>query len=386
MILSVPFAYEVVGYEPRRQNASRDARRGVVEVWVEEVDPMDAPVAVTWRRQPDRHDEDVATIEVRRFAGGLWCSAADSPHAPHPPEGGPLRGEDMVRAVREGMLDSNPFAGFLSGMPAEGREPIAFRRESGSNRDAVEAAVRTRASELVAIDGELFLVCPEPVFALSRGHVERASEAVSVRWYEPWLHGHGSRGGVYRLDEWDHLLRDARRETGGRTRFDLPAEHPGVALADPSALTLPLEGSALAERALELLSEMGSYLSDQAESASFGRHYGGRDRGGAGRDRLDWRAPFDLRIPAPGVAEAYARLSAILSAGMRDDGDVEALRVVAGTPLPGRGRYDGLDQVRRAAAALSDSLVRWDARPDRMREAAPDPDDAVAFAEPGLSR
>lgn len=382
MILSVPFSYEVVGFEPRRQNATRDSRKGFVEVWVEEMDPADAPVAIVWRRPPERRDEVASTVEIRMSRDGLRCSAADSADTPRPPEGGPLRGEALAEAVRGGVRDSNPFAAFLSGMPADGREERLFRREASSTREAVEASVRARAAQLVAIDGELFLPCAEPVLVRARSHVYRASEAVSVRWYEPWLHSHGARGGVYRLDEWDVLLRDARRDLGGRAELDLPDAHPDFDVLDPSALALPLEGSALAQHALELLGEMGGFLRSCAETSAFGRHFGSAERDGAGRDRLDWRAPFDLDVPPAGVAEAFVRLSSILSGGLRDDASLEALREVVATPLPARARHDRMDGLRDAMEATGDALARWDGRPARLRDGSPE-DDLDALADLG---
>ena len=100
MILSVPYEYVVVGYEPHGRRPVADHRRAVVDVLVEETDAAQAPVAVVIHRTESlQHRGGANPVAVRRIGDGLWVADSQAGRTPGTaPAPGPS-GPDLAAAV-----------------------------------------------------------------------------------------------------------------------------------------------------------------------------------------------------------------------------------------------------------------------------------------------
>ena len=391
MMLTVPFAYDVMGYEPRKRNVTLDRRRGETMVEIRDVEPGGMPLALVWNQAPDHRQREGRRVEIRAHADALWVRAdasEDTPGDGH--EGysvGRLAGDSLAAAIRAGDRQGNPFAGFTADMPEAGKPDRLFTRVVRDGKENAEAEVASRAGELVAMGGELYLRCAEPVFRRdSSAGYDRASRGLVSCWNESWRHRTCATGGIYRADEWERLREDARRlHEGYEGMFDLPERQGHFEVLLPDALRLPSEGMALAAHAFDVVDRLGDIVSGAAKEFGSGRNsVRGRD---SERDPIDWAAPLAVDMPEPVIVEAWMRLGAALSRGL-DDAAIETFReVCALEPAVDPERSWRRDSLVEALAEARAALERWDARPFHMREAghAAEDDDVAAFASLGPS-
>lgn len=374
MILSVPYEYVVVGYEPHGRRPVADHRRAVVDVLVEEADVVQAPVAVVIHRTESlQHRGGANPVAVRRIGDGLWVADSQAGRTPGTaPAPGPS-GPDLAAAVGRGDREGNPFGRFVSRDEAPARPEKLFRREISSTQAEVEAAVRALANEVVAVDGVLHVRCPEPVLVRRGQDFSGFLPRVKVQWQA--LEGHGEPGpaDVYRLDEWPNLVADARREAESvmvASKFDLPDELGWVEVRDASALTLPLEAAALAHAVVEAHGEMGDVVRRCAARARLPRETGDGPRA---IDPASWSAPREVEVPDAGLVADWMELGGILAAGLDEPAIARVRAMMARTEAERAGWDEGDDRRRthsdvvEAWEAVAAAFERWDVRPARLR-------------------
>lgn len=383
MILSVPYTYEVVGYEPRRtSNATSFRRRGVVDVMVEEIDPREAPVAAVWTRSEawERKGETRTPIVIRRAERGLYCTWSQSGHNPeNAPEA--VRVPDLRALVAGGDdHEENPFA-FWNRQAGEVKEQEPrLRAVVRDGREEAEREIRERAEGLVLIDGMFHVPCPEPVLVL-KGGFRNLLNGLKLQWGKDYVYSEVDPEDVFRVTEWDVLLgRAAAKAVILGEEMDLPAELPWIDVRLPDAFALPTEGIHVTHAAMWLFKEMGDVLQDSTRRAAE-RVHRGRDNP---RNPMEWTQPFDVAMPDPDLVEAWMALGTFLNEGVSSDriGELRALMDRYATDLRGPDprdedwRRSGYRDVREKWGELRAALARYDARPEHLRT-----DDLADLAE-----
>lgn len=331
MIVEVPYAYSVdVVPKGKRKPIEMDLMSSVaVEVSI--VPGEEAPVVLRWHRSGRSGDDANPPIDYRRVGDALFVPVFES-HAREPDRQVGL--DEMIQNVGDGRAyASNPlFAGEEFGFGEKRAVAADFPGAAFSNskEDAVAAAIRRRAADLVSIDGAVFIRAEnaEPIYELQHHHwydrgagVERSSCYVNTRELGSIEPAERDLRKHFRVDQLAEVLSAA--EAGGASIEGWDTDRPEtfrralkehVEVVDPTALVYrPDQGPQL------LAFAKGQVLRDKDEIAD------------APREQMmayaDLRDALKADLAADGVCSLLEAYAAVMRP--KRDGDDFWERIVA---------------------------------------------------------
>lgn len=316
MIVSVPYTYNVHGYEGLRRTPTSFRIAGVVEVKLEEMSAKAAPLAaeILVDAKSDRRNSKVKV--PYRHVAGVGLMVPHNMDSLHSVPDAPMKVDDLLREVKEGHYGyENPFRAHAEYRPEEGTPGPEFnpRKRIWDDREEVESSIHEIASSIVIVDGVVYSrVEPgsEPVIVAKPGDIrEWHLERNELTWIDvtsgAYVSSRHDAQHVYRLDEWPvarkSLLAELAEEVSTRN-FKLPEVLPQARVHLPEAFVLETEASAFAQSLHQLLHDVRDFVKEG------GKRYRG--------DSHSWQDDKGIKPVSREAALAYCDLSAALSGGL----------------------------------------------------------------------
>lgn len=384
MILSVPYSYDVKGFEGLRRTESSHKAAGSVDVMIEELTSDQAPLAAELSISgSSRRDEPLGTVAIRFVEGrGLLVPTSQTDFVPRPPPDATAFAEAVSRRETNG----NPFAPYARHIPRKGSEEPRFnpRKRVWNNRDQVVAEINDIASGVVMVDGVPHGPCEEPLLKLSRKDVP---ERLGGEWLMNCirLYTEGERFAyygcgpdeVFRLDEWPRIKAELLTiASDHQVEVDLPDNHPNAVVHLPHAFKVETESMALVEMARSVYKDILFHI----------KNFGGM---ASNENKWSWRKGTSHKVIPPGIVKAWQALGEALHGEPLDEGNLErivhAIETHRFEALPDRrdGSHDNpeYDRFVDMWSRASRTVERFRNRPSQVRSANLDSDDVEALVD-----
>lgn len=383
MILSVPYAFNVHGYEGLRRTHSTFRKAGTVDIKVEEISAETAVLAAEIGiESSERGRRDRIFVPYRHVEGaGLYVPF--NMQSLHGVPDTPSSVADFAGIVAEGELGFlNPFKKHADGASNanDGAAKFNPKKRIWDDREEVEASIHEIASQLIVVDGTVFIRLEpgeEPVIVANPRNIsewhrgDRAFDWVKVTEAkfldDPSV--------TYRLDEWEVARERVMASGYGNETIASARDLPFVKMHEPSGFVWETEATSLANSLYHLFDKLKEFVNSRAEDRT--------PNPDLFRTNDGWRSKR-VRQPVPKEAAlALAEMSTLLACDL-DHAKLASCRplleAIAKVDWKESDSYD--HATRYVAEALDQALAdldRYQERPARLRHENLDEDDLVAL-------
>lgn len=385
MIVSVPYTFNVHGYEGLRRTPTSFRMAGTVDVKIEELDAERAPLAaeVLVDAKSDRRSSKVKV--PYRLVEGIGLMVPQNMDSLHSVPDAPMSVEGLLAEVAEGYYGyENPFRAHAEYRPDKGVPGPEFnpRKKTWDDREEIESQIHGIASTLVVVEGVVYSKVEtghEPVIvanpnAIREWHLEKNE----LTWIDitsgAYVSDRHDTQYIYRLDEWPIARKALLAELaeGKSTKnFKIPERLPQAKAYLPEAFVLETEATAFSQSLHDLLREIRDFVKDPGKTYR--------------SEAKSWQSDRGIKPVSREAALAYCALTEVLSGGLDHPKLTKAADVLAGI----RGidwlaleedeyKYKSrrlVEQTRTAVACCE----RYLKRPQHVRGIELEEDDVIAL-------
>lgn len=301
-IMSYPITYEATVLKPRHTYASKEAFGEWIVVHIEDVDPGDAPITLSWHKGDDQRmtlqAPENEPFVARYYDGSHWVPIITSDGGPteyasaetlwplrmkdHSVVTTPFRPEPrtlMGALTDNASVDLKRFADSraitqlkqLGADQIKALDETSFRGTSKSTRREAESLALADAMDMISIEGRLYRRClNEPMLQYSTAWMKKDEAVVFVTDEFP---DKIQSGGIFRIDRFDDLIDQLTRNEG--LKVTLLAD--GLEVIEPGTFSLDDEAWTISRIARRFLDNMHPWTKEADFDSEVPLYYSLRD-------------------------------------------------------------------------------------------------------------